>query len=277
MKLRFPGGLKNALTFSYDDGVEQDIELIRLMNERGLKGTFNLNSGLWAAPGFTWPAGQIHRRLSLEAAQALYPASGHEIAAHCLTHASLPELDDAGILRETLQDRLNLEAQFGTLVQGMAYPYGTYDGRTAQLLGSCGIRYCRTVSSTHSFDLPKNWLTLHPTCHHDDPVLFDLIDTFLTPHPMGNPRLFYIWGHAYEFEANHNFDRFEQLGDRLAGREDIWYATNIDICTYADAFRRLVFSADHARVYNPSARAVWLEENGRTVCAGPGETVRLDA
>mgnify|MGYP000794294821 CR=1 FL=1 len=49
--MRFPGGKKKALTLSYDDGVEQDIRLIDIMKANGLKGTFNLNSGLYAKEG----------------------------------------------------------------------------------------------------------------------------------------------------------------------------------------------------------------------------------
>ena len=33
-----------ALTFSYDDGVEQDRRLVELFNKNNLKCTFNLNS-----------------------------------------------------------------------------------------------------------------------------------------------------------------------------------------------------------------------------------------
>lgn len=39
-------GKKKALTFSYDDGVTQDIRLIELFNKYGMKATFNLNSEL---------------------------------------------------------------------------------------------------------------------------------------------------------------------------------------------------------------------------------------
>lgn len=35
---------RNALTLSYDDGVEQDRRLMQIMDAHGLKGTFNLNS-----------------------------------------------------------------------------------------------------------------------------------------------------------------------------------------------------------------------------------------
>lgn len=42
----FPGGKRKALTLSYDDGVIQDRHLVDLMRRYGVKGTFNLNSGL---------------------------------------------------------------------------------------------------------------------------------------------------------------------------------------------------------------------------------------
>lgn len=47
------------LTFSFDDGNEDDVRLVRIMNSYGLKGTFNLNSGSltktvnWKYDGFS--------------------------------------------------------------------------------------------------------------------------------------------------------------------------------------------------------------------------------
>ena len=40
-----------AVTFSYDDGVTQDIRLIELLNKYNLKCTFNLNSELLGRKG----------------------------------------------------------------------------------------------------------------------------------------------------------------------------------------------------------------------------------
>ena len=37
-------GKNKAITFSYDDGILQDIRLIELLNKYNLKSTFNLNS-----------------------------------------------------------------------------------------------------------------------------------------------------------------------------------------------------------------------------------------
>ena len=46
--MRFPEGRDRALTLSYDDGVEQDARLMDILDENGIKATFNLNSGLYA-------------------------------------------------------------------------------------------------------------------------------------------------------------------------------------------------------------------------------------
>ena len=45
--IRFPGFRRKAVTLSYDDGVRQDKRLISIMQKHGLKGTFNINSGMF--------------------------------------------------------------------------------------------------------------------------------------------------------------------------------------------------------------------------------------
>ena len=47
MKMRLKDGKQKVLTLSYDDGIVQDIRLIEIMNKYGLKGTFNINTGLY--------------------------------------------------------------------------------------------------------------------------------------------------------------------------------------------------------------------------------------
>lgn len=272
--MRFPGGLRKAVTLSYDDGVEQDRQLIEILDAAGLKCTFNLNSGCFAPEGHVWPQGQIHRRLPESAVRELY-RGGHEVAVHTLTHPDLTQLPLNGIVRELLEDRRNLEALFGTLVRGAAYPYGTYSDDTAAALKACGLVYCRTVWSSHDFRIPQDWLRLQPTCHHGDPQLEALCDRFLQDSAYNGSRLFYLWGHAYEFEAADNWDVIRRFADRMGGRDDIWYATNIEVYDYAEAWRALRLSADGTVAQNPAAVTLWAEENGRVTEIAPGETVRL--
>ena len=124
---RFPNGLHKALTLSYDDGVEQDVRLMEILDKHGIRCTFNLNSGCFAPEGVTYPAGTIHRRMSKSQVARVYANPRHEVAAHCLTHASLTELSPAEIAHEVLADRENLEAMFGGIVISATSPVGFTD------------------------------------------------------------------------------------------------------------------------------------------------------
>ena len=102
----------------------------------------------------------------------------------------------------------------------------------------------------------------NPTCHHDDEMLMDLADEFIRMDSVEHPRLFYVWGHTFEFERNHNWDRMDAFMEKISGREDIWYATNGEIFDYVKAYESLEFSADGKRVYNPTKIPVWMEIDG---------------
>ena len=61
----------------------------------------------------------------------------------------------------------------------------------------------------------------------------------------------------------------------MGGRDDIWYATNIEIYDYIKAYERLIISADGTTVYNPTDKDLWGSENGETVFIGAGKTVKI--
>ena len=54
--------------------------------------------------------------------------------------------------------------------------------------------------------------------------------------------LFYLWGHSYEFDNNNNWDHIEKICEKLANRDDIWYATNMEIYEYVTAYNSLIYS-----------------------------------
>ncbi len=275
IQMRFPGGTNKALTLSYDDGVEQDIRLMAVMQQHGLKGTFNISGGLYTEPGHVFPAGHIHRRMTLRQAQALYTKSGQEIAIHSLTHPHLPQLPQEQLMYELIKDRELLEQQYGILARGMAYPYGAFDDRVVGAVKSAGIAYARTVISTENFNIPQDFLRLPATCHHNNPRLMELAQRFVEQSPTHEPWLFYLWGHSYEFEAKDNWQMIEEFAAFIGGKDDVWYATNIDIVDYIHAYRALQSSVDGARLYNPSALTVHVLCRGKAVCVPGGETVEV--
>ncbi len=269
--MAFPGGKRKALTLSYDDGVEQDIRLIEIMNKHGLKGTFNLNSGLYAKEGTVYPKGQVHRRMTKSQVTQVYKDCGQEVAMHAYEHADLVGIPLNQVPYQIIKDKEQLEAQFGRIIRGFAYPYGTVNGTVSRLLSDMGVAYARTVHSTHDFHLPSDWLQLPATCHHNDPKLMELAKRFAEEAPYGRPWMFYLWGHSYEFEGNDNWHVIEEFAEYMGGREDIWYATNIEIHDYVKAWEQLQFSADGHRVYNPTATCLYLRTWTNTYTLEPGK------
>ena len=273
--MRFPGGKQRALTFSYDDGVEQDVRLIEIFRKYGLKATFNLNSGLYAPEGTVYPEGQVHRRMTESQVSELYRGDDIEVAVHGYTHPWLDHMPMNMFTKDLMDDREKLESQFGTLVRGMAYPFGTYSDDVVASMRSVGIVYSRTVQSTHDFNMPADWMRLPATCHHNDPELMKLAHRFVEESSWGRPWMFYLWGHSYEFEGNNNWEVIEEFAEFMSGRDDIWYATNIEIYDYQAAFKQLLFSMDGKIVTNPTAYELWFFLNGEEYSIKPGETKKI--
>ena len=62
----------------------------------------------------------------------------------------------------------------------------------------------------------------------------------------------------------------------MGGKDNIWYATNIQIVDYMNALKQLKFTCDGGTVYNPSASPVWLSiNNDQIVKVESGETRKL--
>lgn len=223
---------KKAVTFSYDDGVQQDIRLLEILNKYGLKCTFNLNTGLDYNHG-TWcydDRFDVHR-LNLDEVYNLY--NGHEIAVHGRKHLCLTKLSNDELQEELAYDASEIERIFGEKPVGMAYAYGAYNGNVIDKLREMGIQYGRTVEPSYNFDEQSNLLMFRPTCHHDDEKLFELAERFIELKPE-KPQIFYIWGHSYEFDGKQNWNRFERFCKFISGKDDIFYGTNRQVLLHMD-------------------------------------------
>lgn len=274
--MRFPGGKAKALTLSYDDGVEADVRLLQIMKENGLRGTFNLNSARYAPKDTGYTKENVHARMSRSKCIEVFKNSGMEIAAHGLTHPRLERLSAPACAYEVLQDRMELEKDYDRIVRGMAYPFGTYSDEVVEVLKQCGIVYARTVESTERFDVPTDWLRMPATCHHNNPRLMELAKGFAEAKIAAGPALFYLWGHSYEFDDNNNWHVIEEFAEYIGNREDIWYATNMEIYEYVTAYKQLIFSLDGKHIQNPTGVNLYFEVEGQTYTVMAGETIALD-
>lgn len=228
-------GKNKAITFSYDDGVTQDIKLIEIFNKYNLKGTFNINSGFLGDPGELIRDGVKISHVKNKAEDIKYIYDGHEVAVHTLTHPNLTSLsDDNEVLRQVEQDRINLSELVGYEVLGMAYPGGgkNCDKRVADIIkNNTPIKYARTVDTTNSFEKYNDLYQYKGTVYHhvEWDKLFDLGEKFLNLQT-DTPQVFYIWGHAYEFDIfPERWKKFEEFCEMISNRSDIFYGTNKEV------------------------------------------------
>ncbi|MCQ2399841.1 MAG: polysaccharide deacetylase family protein [Clostridia bacterium] len=268
--LRFPQFKDKALTFSYDDGFYYDRRLVDIFNKYGLKGTFNLNS-----------SNLVYDKYVKESEiKSLYLDNGHEVAVHGLKHISPSAVSNEKFALEVLEDRRAWERITGKIVKGMAYANGAFDDEKVDVLKSCGFVYARTVLSTGKFTIPTDWFRLRPTCHHNDKNLFEYLDKFLSNEKSSyfwsnEPKLFYVWGHSFNFENDGNWDVIEKFASIAGNRDDVWYANNMEIYRYVKAYDSLLYSVDEKLIENPSAIDVYIDYYGKNLVIPAGGTVEL--
>ena len=113
-----------AITFSFDDGVEQDKRLIQILDKYNLKCTFNINSGMFdrhsshSATLFGIYHTFNNHRIPVDEISDVY--KNHEVAAHSLTHPILTSLSDEEVIREMSEDAAALERLTGKKINGFS-------------------------------------------------------------------------------------------------------------------------------------------------------------
>lgn len=229
-------GKTKAITFSFDDGVTQDIRAIELLNKYNVKATFNINSSRFGEKFPIQVFGCIFDHNKIEKSDFKKIYQGHEIAGHTKTHPMLPTLTKDEIIDQVEHDRLILSDLCCYEVIGMAYPGGgvNNDDRVAEIVkNNTGIKYARTTTSTYNFDIQNNLYRFNPTVRFvEKDKLFELGKKFIELKT-NTPQLFYVWGHTYEMDAKTeksiNWQEFEELLKLISNKSDIFYGTNKEV------------------------------------------------
>ena len=268
----YPGWKRKALSFSYDDARVEDRRMVGVLNAHGLKGSFNISPGRLGLTGF----------ISRDEVKTLY--TGHEIASHGYSHLHLTHLPPEKMRAELVDGRRALEDLLGRPVTGFASAYGGHTDATMAAMREAGFAYARPVTASGGFSLPYDPMFWTATVHHDKGSI-ELAKKFLANAGWGGTLLFMnIWGHSFEFERNGNWELLDEICSLFDGHDEIWSATNLEVCEYVSACRCVKITLDGQIVRNTSAiplYANWGESHGTQdvtkVILPPGEEIDLAA
>lgn len=237
---------KKYFTLSFDDGLEQDKKILKLMKKYELKGTFNLNSGMFGLTGevkgmgtfafqdceagvrHRWPFTYVsHNRIPEDEILQVY--EGMEIATHGFHHESLRKLNEQGVLKSVGRDKETLEKLTGKKILGHAYAYGATSPQVESYLKKQGYLYARAVFSSGSFEFPENPLNFRPSGSVVKGNAIKLVENFKAAEAGSQDLLLYLWGHGYEMDygmGTASWESLERLFAAIAGQDDIIYCTN---------------------------------------------------
>lgn len=262
----YPEGKTKAFSLSYDDGVEQDVRLVKLLNQYGLKGTFNLNSGLMLQE-FTWThdSRMEVKRLPESTVVELY--RGHEVASHTFSHPYLDNLSEWEIMKEMAADKYLLERLIGAEVAGFAAPFTYYSEVIARCAKRCGFTYARISEVTGNYKIPKDHYFWKGGKFHWDEDLEEFIDEFLrTDEELA---LCQIVGHSYDLDVMDNWDRIEAIFRRISYCDDVAAMTNLEIVRYLQAMDVAEITDGYIR--NNSKVNLWFRVDGKDFVLEPSE------
>ncbi|WP_264564859.1 polysaccharide deacetylase family protein [Flavobacterium sp. N3904] len=278
IEMLFPEGKSKALILSYDDGRSEDRRLVKLMNKYNLIGTFHLNSNKLGLTNY------------LNKAEIKELFTGHEVSVHSANHPFLTTLSKIDIVYEIVEDRKELERLVNIPVRGMAYPFGNYNDYLIETIKGLGIEYARTVSDTYAFKIPKNFLQWDPTMHqfgkaYSEPnkpendkkeldLFYQTINNFIQTKELA---LLDVWGHSYEIGNDEKkWNETEKFFKMISNNPNIYYAKQIDIVDYINAFNNLKFSVDKSIVLNPSSLTIFFKKDGKTYSVLSGKTILVN-
>ena len=252
----FPEGKCKVLTMSYDDGNALDEKVIAVFNRYGIKGTFNLCYPLIP---------------DKEKVAQMY--AGHEVASHTMYHPTPDRCPSVDFAMQILEDRNGLESLVGYVISGFTYPNSGTTKEIEDMLPGLGFIYARHDGRgcDPSFRLPENPMNWQPTCHQADPKLMEYGDFFTWFNDRSYLKFMCVYGHSHEFGSGvMEWKKLEDFCALVGKRDDIWYATSIELFDYLRAAKNLRYSANCEMVYNPSATSVWIEVNDEKIIEAKG-------
>lgn len=123
-----------GIVITFDDGCASDLNVaLPLLKNAGFGATFYITLGFLGQPGYLLP------RQVREIGDA-----GFDVGCHSMTHAYLDDLDEAGLRREVVDAKAQLEDILGRPVYHYSCPGGRWNPQVARVARQAGYRSVAT-------------------------------------------------------------------------------------------------------------------------------------
>jgi peptidoglycan/xylan/chitin deacetylase (PgdA/CDA1 family) len=238
----------SLVTTSWDDGHPLDLRIADLLAKYGLTGTFYVLPERW--PRMT--RSEI-RELS----------SRFEVGSHTFEHRRLDTVGNDEVRNQLAASRQWIEDVTGRSCRIFCFPGGKYRRQQLSLVREAGYQAARTTELLSTqFPRRVDGLSLIPTTVQVFPhsllaysrnavrrlslrklvqsaALFSARDWLqlaehLLQRTVRRGGVFHVWGHSWEVEQEHQWERLEQLASMMsATREQLTNVTNSELEKYA--------------------------------------------
>ena len=264
--ITYPSFGTKAVTFNINDAQATDAAVIDLMHQYGINATFGLTD---ATENYE-----------------IYNHEDFEIANHT-THIEMyldeEYVDDNGntVTPPTYEDCVaSIEAAetaitegSGTTPSGLVWPYMAPEEREIfnklkLYAGTSNYEYIRDSQVTGSYELPADWNDwgISAWVQKDNT---ESIMTLVDKYKNLNTNLFKILsiaGNGSDMTEAELLAFYEDLFKAVAD-EEIWKATNVELCEYIKATNKLEITKDY--IYNPTDVTLYMIVNGAEWVAEP--------
>ena len=282
----YPNQANKADSFSFDDGKITDREVVSALNHYHLKGSFHLVPSWLGNSGF----------LTSNEVAALF--NGHEVSNHGNTHSKIDNQTPAQYAADISNCRAALGSLTGYGVTGYAYPFGGIENPSTSAttweqvydtLGNNNITYARAGgNAVNYYTLPADFyqwkyqVRIGPFGSSSTTAdAFGRVSAFVSQPVKDTMQLLLTFAHGHEIEeyaqtgkSSTGWDLFDEYCEAIAGKEDIWYATMVEIAEYAKASNSLKVGS--GTIKNPTGKSVWITLNSVPKEIKPGRVISIN-
>jgi peptidoglycan/xylan/chitin deacetylase (PgdA/CDA1 family) len=219
------------VTTSWDDGSILDLRLAEMLKKYGIKATFYV------------PKSYPHTLLRKEDTIAI--DKEFEVGAHGLNHEDLTAIPLEEARKEIEGSKAHLEDLLGHSISMFSYPYGKFNAGIKKLVRSCGFAGARTTIPG-DFDFspdPFGWHVTQYASGEESPfvtlrvwrkfripikILFnwEAKAKLLFDMALQKGGVYHLWGHSWQLERDHEWDKLERVLSYLSNKDGVYYATN---------------------------------------------------